>query len=190
MSPKDPAPRIRLAQTGSQGGSLYNAYHLLTQIATLYSRGGELDHHPHAPAVWAELCDGVLTDLGDVFSAWELVLNVKEKPATALDEKRLGAQINRACLRMDRALAALSVWTPLAKWLTLARLAERRWQKVAAELAAREPRVKPRLDKARLASQDRFSRVTGLWEKHDKIRQQMAQFDQLERQLASGEEPS
>lgn len=190
MTSKNSAPRIRLSPVGTPGASLYNAYHLLSQVATLYSRGGELDRHPEAATVWTTLCDGVLADLGEVYTAWEAVLNATDKPAAALDDKRLGDNIARACLRIDAALFALNIWSPLSKWLTLARLAERRWQRIAAEIAEREPRVKPGLTKARLASQERSSRVTGLWETHEKHRQQMAQSGKLASQMAGGGESS
>lgn len=186
MSSKNSAPRIRLAQAGSTGANLYNSYHLLTQISSVYAQGSELDHHAKAAQTWGSLCDSTLVDLGEIYSAWEQVL--KDKPAAALDDQQLGAVIARACLRMDRALGMVNVWTPLAKWVTLARLGEARWQKVSAELARREPRIKPRLEKAQNESKSRIEGLKRLVEAASQIGKSMAQFDALERQLAAGEE--
>lgn len=188
MKPTTPVSRIRLAQPGERGANLYNGYHLLTQLAAVYAQMVELDHRAPGRVLLAELADSAMNDLGDVYTAWEQVLNSPQPSGSTLDDAALGLVVRRACVRVDAAVAATNAWTVLRKWVQLAFLAERRWQKLLAEFAQRESRLEGKLTRVVRASQDRASRLSGLKEKYDRESQAMARADQIERALrAEGE---
>ncbi len=183
-------PPLRLASVQDPGASLYNSYHFLTQISGLYAQGQDFDHHALAKTAWLELSEMVLGDLGDLFLAWETVLNQGKSGAPIPADLKLGETIARACRRADAVLSRLNVWTPVQRLALITQLCERRWQRILAALAAGDPQLKTPLAKIRSSSLERSGRLTGLIEKYSqeetRLRQSLAIANSASSKSGSG----
>ena len=62
--------QVRLAPLDQAGSTVYNSYQFLSQIAGLYTYGGESDEGPDRRAEWRWLCDSVVDDLGVLYTVW------------------------------------------------------------------------------------------------------------------------
>jgi hypothetical protein len=157
---------MRLAPVQDPGASLYNSYHYLTQVSALYAAAVGFDHHALAKSTWEDLCDLVLQDLGDLYTAWETVLNKGKTGIPMPDDPVLGKVIVRACERADVMMRHLNVWTPIQRVARVLYLCERHWQRLLHSLAAECPELAAPLAAIRSGSLDRASRLTGLLEKY------------------------
>jgi hypothetical protein len=163
---QSPKAAMRLAPVQEPGANLYNSYNYLTQLSALYAAAVGFDHHELARSTWEELCDLVLQDLGDLYSAWETVLNKGKSGIPMPDDPVLGNVIVRACRRADVLLRHLNVWTPIQRVARLLYLCERRWQNVIVGLAKECPDLGAPLAQVHESSLDRSSRLTGFIEKY------------------------
>jgi hypothetical protein len=153
---------IRLAPATEPGGNLYNSYHLLTQISGLYAQAAEYEPQPGPGAVWRELCDASIKDLGELFHAWESVAAASRSGKGATIEAQVGVSLSRACGRVGRMVERLNVWTPMARWARLLALLERRWERYLTAFCAAGSEVKARLAPLADASRHRAQRLDEL----------------------------
>lgn len=167
MTQASAGPRIRLAPVGEPGAALFNAYNYLTLLSTLYAQVLKHEQRPEDQAIWRELCDQALNDLGEIYSVWEAVLKSERASKGAppdRDTAALGEVVARACRRAEAIMERANVWTPLLRWANLLRLAEARWQRILARIQKTSPYVGPRLVSALNSSQSRTSRLTAIVE--------------------------
>ncbi len=157
---------MRLAPVQDPGASLYNSYHYLTQLSGLYAAAVGFDHHALAKGTWQELCDLVLDDLGDLYTAWETVLNKGKVGIPMPDDPALGRVVVSACYRADVLMRHLNVWTPIQRVARILHLCERRWQRLLLGIAKECPELGAPLAKIHEQSLDRSSRLTGIVEKY------------------------
>lgn len=165
---------MRLAPVQDPGAGLYNSYHYLTQISGLYADAVGFDHHQLARSTWAELCDIVLSDLGDLYTSWEVVLKKGKAGIPLPDDAALGLVIVSACRRADVLMRHLNVWTPIQRVARVLILCERRWQRIVKGIAKETPELVPTLAKIEGTSRDRASRLTGLVERYRQEEERMA----------------
>lgn len=135
--------QIRLAEPGQTGANLYNSYHFLTQIAGLYAQAAKYDHHPETRNSWLDLSDGVLLDLGEVFTLWEEVIRRTGGPN--MDDAPFAQRIVRSCKRADRILGLMDVWTTVDVWCRVMVRLEKRWAKYIESFVARDPSLASQL---------------------------------------------
>ena len=120
--------QVRLAPLDQAGSTVYNSYQFLSQIAGLYTYGGESDEGPDRRAEWRWLCDSVVDDLGVLYTVWESAIKVAATDPPGMIALSLGQRVVRSCDRTDLLARHLTLWTPLFRWLRLLRLLELRWQ--------------------------------------------------------------
>ncbi len=164
--PSNPKTAMRLASITEPGAGLYNSYHYLTQLSGLYAAATEFDHHALAKATWQDLCDKVLNDLGDLYTAWEQVLNKGKTGIPMPDDPALGKVIVSACRRADVLLRHFNVWTPIQRVARVLHLCERRWQRILLGIAKESIDLGAPLAKIHESSLDRSSLLTGIVEKY------------------------
>ena len=117
--------QVRLAPLDQTGSTVYNSYQFLSQIAGLYTYGGDSDDDPQRRAEWRWLCDSVVDDLGVLYTVWEAAIKVVATDPPVLIALSFGQRVIRSCDRTDILARHLTLWTPLVRWL---RLLELRWQ--------------------------------------------------------------
>ena len=126
--PHPKVPQVRLAPLDQAGSTFYNLYQLVTQIASLYTCAAEADDDPSHRPDWTSFSDGVLEDLGMLFTIWEAAIKVAPDQAPIMIGVTLPKRVIRTCNRVEILGRHLTVWTPLARWLRVLRLVELRWQ--------------------------------------------------------------
>jgi hypothetical protein len=144
------------------GASLYNSYHLLTQISGLYGAAAGFDPDPASAAVWRELCDSAIADLGEIYLTWELSLAEARAGRAVMIPAAVGSSVVRACQRAQIFTTRLNIWTPMCRWINVMSLAERRWQRQLASFAAASPVIREKLAPVATSGKDRISRLVGL----------------------------
>ena len=187
MTQTQPSPPagMRLAQLGEPGANLYNSFHLLTQIAGLYAQAQTLEHHAVLKVILADLADGAIQDLGDLYAAWDALVSAQQKMADGVDDVAFGQRIVRACLRLERVNRALNVWVPITKLTAVIGLAEKKWQTFAEEGAKREPILAEKLLQLKSQSEGRHSRLGGLIERLKREYDMIAEVDRVEREIVA-----
>ena len=126
--PHSKVPQVRLASIDQVGSTFYNLYQLVTQIASLYTCAAAADDDPSHIPYWAGLSDGVLEDLGMLFTIWETAIKVVPNQAPIMIGVSLPKRVIRTCNRVEILERHLTVWTPLNRRLRQLRLVELRWQ--------------------------------------------------------------
>jgi hypothetical protein len=144
------------------GASLYNSYHLVTQISGLYAAAAGYDPDPAAAVIWRELCDSAIGDLGEIYLTWDLSLAEARAGRPITVDLAVGRAVARACQRVNRLINGLNVWTPMSRWVNVLDLCERRWQRLLDAFEASSPIVRAKFAPVRTGGKDRLSRLVGL----------------------------
>jgi hypothetical protein len=138
---------IRLAAGDGRSDLLYNAYHLLTQLSAMYTHFTSHAQSPEHKQVYENLSVDILTDIGDLYVAWE-VLDKNSKPVR--EPQRLAKTLVLTCNQLFRVIALTDAWTSFVKTTTLAGFLERKWLRVLKALkenAGKESAVLSELSK-------------------------------------------
>lgn len=166
---------IRLAAGSDRASMLYNSYHLITQMAAFYANASQHRRPAQERAVFEQLSDDLIRELGDLYMAWGSL--DKDSAAPVPESGRLTLLINHTCSQFSTIITQAGEWTPVTKILSLTVLMEKRWVRiltalkqgagkelaVLAELEARSEarmeKIKSELQRRRLAgrmTQDSF----------------------------------
>lgn len=165
MTPK--SDNMRLASLSDRGASLYNAYHLLSQIVGLYVQASALEQEALRPA-WSEISDEILLDVGTLYGIWDKVQrDPKETPAVGAGLST-GHAVIRMCRRTGRLLTLMTMWTPTRRWARVIQLCEKRWQALAAQMAEQRPALKAELSELIGRCGERVSRLEAILETYRK----------------------
>jgi hypothetical protein len=175
-----------LAAAADPGADVYNAYHLLTQLSGLYAQAAASDHHAEGRAVWGELADQCVDDLGELFGVWSIVAPRAHTPGPTPDAHLFG-DVRSACVRAEVMVRMLNIWIPLQRWARLLGLVERKWGRLAARLAPQVGDQAKRIDLLRERATARGQRVLGLYESYtSELARLDAAFDASATLLANG----
>lgn len=179
-------PQARLAAAADPGANVYNAYHLLMQLSGLYAQAAASDHHAEGCAVWGELADQCIEDLGELFGVWSIVARRAATPGSTPDA-RLFSDLRSTCVRAEVMVRMLNVWIPLRRWARLLGLVERKWGRLAARLAPQVGDEAKRIEQLRERATGRGQRVLGLCESYTSEQARLdAAFDASTALLANG----
>lgn len=177
---------VRLAAAGDPGADIYNAYHVLTQMAGLYAQAAASDGRVEGRAVWGELADQAIEDLGELYGIWSIVARRAPAPA-ATPDLRLHGDLRATCERLGVMVRLLNLWVPIQRWARLLLLVERKWTRLAMRLTPEAGEESARLGRLRERAAARAQRVLGLYEIYTSERRRLdATFDASVTLLANG----
>jgi hypothetical protein len=119
---------IRLAAGSDRASILYNAYHLITQMAAFYANASQQRRPAQERAVFEQLSDDLIRELGDLYMAWEGLDT--ERAAPVPDSARLVRRVSHTCAQFSTIIARAGEWTPVTRMLALTVLMEKRWVRI------------------------------------------------------------
>lgn len=123
---------IRLATGGDRNSILYNAYHLITQMAAFYGNVSQQTRPKFEQAVFTRLSDAVIKDLGELYIAWESLDKTNIIPLT--QGEALARRVTHTCGQFSKIMHGANEWTPFLKMLALVVLIEKRWIRILKSL--------------------------------------------------------
>ncbi len=126
-----PVGNIRLSSGDGRNDLLYNGYHLLTQLSAMYTHFTAHAQSAEHKQVYENLSLDILTDIGDLYIAWE-AFDKDSKPVT--DAKKLAKRLVLTCNHLFKVITLTDAWTPFIRTATLANYLERRWLRILAAL--------------------------------------------------------
>lgn len=128
---KKSVANIRFAAGDARSDLLYNAYHLLTQLSAMYTHFTANVQSGEHQQIFETLSIEILTDIGDLYVAWESSDRSSIAPSSA---KKTNMSLMLTCNHLFRVVTLTDAWTPFVRYARIAGYLERKWLRILTEL--------------------------------------------------------
>lgn len=162
MSLQPPA-QIRLGQPGATGTNLYNTYHVLAQLASLYAKARDGEQDSNLRDQWLHLTDSTLGDVGMLVHLWQSqIKTTTHSELRCLDDEVIGRRIIRLVRRMELIESRASIWSGSCRFAKILLLCETHWRRLLNSFASIEPTLRSQFTDAFESGSRRVEMLQGI----------------------------